>query len=238
MLVRREVFGLPDGRLAADLGERPALPSQRFPRGASSGPLNSSSAQAYGPAMSRPINQLVAEPPARSQADSRSALRAAPSPLSSWRPATTVSRLVDSAAACCFRACPGGRSFAPSGEVHGLFSEPGLLCRGGPGDPVGFDLRSRCNGPDLVSQTVASTSLSCKRRRPPDHRSIRTRVDSSRDQARGPAPGLHESQGCCPGRIGWRPVSQPVVATPHGLALRVGSSRRRLGPRPTRRSAR
>ena len=42
--------------------ERSALPSQRFPRNASSDPLNSSSAQAYCPAMSRLINQLTPNP--------------------------------------------------------------------------------------------------------------------------------------------------------------------------------
>jgi hypothetical protein len=42
--------------------ERPALPSQRFPANPSCGPLNSSSAQAYRPAMSRLINQLSPNP--------------------------------------------------------------------------------------------------------------------------------------------------------------------------------
>ncbi len=42
--------------------ERPALPSQRFPVNADSGPLNSSSAQAYRPAMSRLVNQLSPNP--------------------------------------------------------------------------------------------------------------------------------------------------------------------------------
>jgi hypothetical protein len=42
--------------------ERPALPSQRFPANANSGPLNSSSAKAYRPAMFRLINQLSPNP--------------------------------------------------------------------------------------------------------------------------------------------------------------------------------
>ena len=42
--------------------EHPALPPQRFPRRANSRPLNSSSAQAYRPAMSQLINQLSPNP--------------------------------------------------------------------------------------------------------------------------------------------------------------------------------
>ena len=42
--------------------ERPSLPSQRFPVNGSSSPLNSISAQAYRPVMSRLINQLSPNP--------------------------------------------------------------------------------------------------------------------------------------------------------------------------------
>jgi len=52
------------GRRRAEISpqECPALASQRFPTNASSGPLNSTSAQAYRPAMSRLINQLSPNP--------------------------------------------------------------------------------------------------------------------------------------------------------------------------------
>jgi hypothetical protein len=54
----------PPSRRRPDISPREprVLPSQRFPASASSGPLNSSSAQAYRPAMSRPINQLSPSP--------------------------------------------------------------------------------------------------------------------------------------------------------------------------------
>jgi len=42
--------------------ERPALPAQRFPSEASSGPLNTTSAQAYRPVMFRLTNKLSPNP--------------------------------------------------------------------------------------------------------------------------------------------------------------------------------
>ena len=165
------------------------------------------------------------------------ALARAAEPQAVGRPTTAVSRLVDSAAAFrCVRTCRGGRSSASSGEVQGLLYERSFLRRGGPGDSISVGLRSRCNRSDLVAQLVASTDLSRKRRRPSDYRPIRPGADSSRYQARRPTPDLHESQSCRPSRIGWRPVREPVIATSHSLALPLGPSRRRFGPRSTDRS--